>query len=84
MFGADRGGHRPREIAFVAVALVEAQRERVHRRAVSALRQGRHRTRIDPTRQEHAERHVGFEMAGHAVVHDVAQLLLTDRRLSAG
>ena len=59
MLGADCRGDRPRGVAFVELLLVEAERERVDRRRVGALGQGRDRAGVDAAGQEHADRHVG-------------------------
>ena len=79
MLGSDCTGDCPCDIAFVELLLVEAERERMDRRRVGTLSQGRDRAGVDAAGQENPDRNVGDQVPRDAVLHDLPELGLADR-----
>ena len=68
-------GHEPRVGQLVEAPLLEADRKRAQRlRRLLGGERGQH-GRVDPAREQHADRHVGDEVGAHGVAHAGAQLL---------
>jgi len=72
MFGIEDGRHAPRVFRLVERAVVEAERERAEAAHVTA-REHRDDARVEPARQEHAERHVGKQVLADGEVEHRAQ-----------
>jgi hypothetical protein len=73
-------GDKARPIELVERALLEADREGLHRIPALLRRERRQRRGVDPAGQQDADGHVRDEMGAHAVAQAVAQLRGEHRR----